>query len=451
MKVGDWGALPIFIGLAALALLFGTLDSNFYTERNFVNLLLQMSGYTAIAMGVVFVLLIAEIDLSVAFVSGVGAVVMALMLRPEESNWPWWAAIALALGVTTAIGLLHGLIITKARVPSFVVTLAGLLTWSGVVLILTTEATTSGTIRIQDAVVLGVANDYLPDWAGWALLLAALGAFAVLEAAKVRTRRKRGLSHKPTVIIVAQVLALGVIGALAVSYANQDRGVPVVAVIVGVFLLFWTFIATRTRFGRHVYAVGGNPEAARRAGINVDRVRIAVFMISSFMAGVGGVILASRLRSVDTGTGGGQLLLNAIAAAVIGGTSLFGGHGRVVSALLGGAVIATVANGMDLLNLASGYKFVITGARAPGRRPRRRVREAGARRLRCGLARSESRAGGRRRCPRVTLDGRLALVTGAGSGIGSAVTRRFVETGARVVAVDVPAVGRPSTRTAASP
>jgi len=361
LKGGDWGALPIFIGLAALALLFGSLDNNFYTERNFVNLLLQMSGYTAIAMGVVFVLLIAEIDLSVAFVSGVGAVVMALMLRPEETHWPWWAAIALALGATTAIGLLHGLIITKARVPSFVVTLAGLLTWSGVVLILTTEATSSGTIRIQDEVVLGVANDYLPVWAGWTLLLAALGAFAALEAAKVRTRRKRGLSYKPAVIIVAQILALGVVGALAVSYANQDRGVPVVAVIVAVFLVFWTFVATRTRFGRHVYAVGGNPEAARRAGINVDRVRIAVFMISGFMAGVGGIILASRLRSVDTGTGGGQLLLNAIAAAVIGGTSLFGGHGRVASALLGGAVIATVANGMDLLNLASGYKFVITG------------------------------------------------------------------------------------------
>ncbi len=361
LKTGDWGALPIFIGLAALALLFGSLDSNFYTERNFVNLLLQMSGYTAIAMGVVFVLLIAEIDLSVAFVSGVGAVVMALMLRPEESDWPWWAAIALALGATTAIGLLHGLIITKARVPSFVVTLAGLLTWSGVVLILTTEATTSGTIRIQDEVVLGIANDYLPAWAGWTLLLAALGAYAALAAAKVRTRRKRGLSHTPTVIIVAQILGLAVVGSLAVSYANQDRGVPVVAVIVGVFLLFWTFIATRTRFGRHVYAVGGNPEAARRAGINVDRVRIVVFMISGFMAGVGGVILASRLRSVDTGTGGGQLLLNSIAAAVIGGASLFGGHGRVVSALLGGAVIATVANGMDLLNLASGYKFVITG------------------------------------------------------------------------------------------
>jgi len=151
------------------------------------------------------------------------------------------------------------------------------------------------------------------------------------------------------------------IGALAVWYANKDRGVPVVAVIVGSLYVFWTFIANRTRFGRHVYAVGGSAEAARRAGINVDRVRIAVFMIAGFMAGVGGIILASRLRSVDPGTGGGPLLLNAIAAAVIGGTSLFGGHGRVLSALLGAAVIGTVANGMDLLNLASGYKLVITG------------------------------------------------------------------------------------------
>jgi D-xylose transport system permease protein len=361
LRMGEWGALPIFVGLAALALLFGSLDENFYTERNFVNVLLQMAGYTAIAIGVVFVLLIAEIDLSVAFVSGVGAVVMSLMLRPEATNWPWWASIALALGTTTAIGLLHGLIITKARVPSFVVTLAGLLTWSGVVLILTTEATTSGTIRIQDDVVLGIANDYLPNWLGWTLLATVLAAYAALELTKVRTRRGRGLAHKPIVIIALQIVAMGVVGALAVGYANEDRGIPVVAVIVGLFLVFWTFIANRTRFGRHVYAVGGNAEAARRAGINVDRIRIVVFMIAGFMAGVGGIILASRLRSVDTGTGGGQLLLNAIAAAVIGGTSLFGGHGRVVSALLGGAVIATVANGMDLLNLASGYKFVITG------------------------------------------------------------------------------------------
>ena len=361
LRAGDLGALPIFVGLAALAVLFGALDENFYTERNFVNLLLQTAGIATIAMGVVFVLLIAESDLSVAFVSGVGAVVMTLLLRPEEQDFPWWAAMAAALVVTTGIGLLQGLIITKGRVPSFVVTLAGYLTWSGVILILTTEASSAGTIRIQNEVVLGVANDYLPDVWGWALLVAMLVAYLAIELGKVRARKQRNVSHRPLVLILLQLAAIGLLGALAVWYANKDRGVPVVAVIVGAFLVFWTFIANRTRFGRHVYAVGGNPEAARRAGINVDRIRIAVFMIAGFMAGVGGIILASRLRSVDPGTGGGQLLLNAIAAAVIGGTSLFGGHGRVVSALLGALVIATVANGMDLLNLASGYKFVITG------------------------------------------------------------------------------------------
>ena len=361
LKTGDWGALPIFITLAALALLFWSLEENFATERNFVNLLLQMAGVTAIAMGVVFVLLIAEIDLSVAFVSAVGAVVMCLLLRPEEQNWPWWAAIAAGLAATTAIGLLHGLIITKANVPSFVVTLAGLLAWSGVVLYLTTEASTSGTIRIQNETVLDIANRFLSDGVGWLLLLAVLVGFAALELNKVRNRRARGLSHKPFVFIAVQLAAMGAIGAGAVYYANEDRGVPVVAVVIAALLIFWTFVASRTRFGRHVYAVGGNPEAARRAGINVDRIRIGVFMISGLMAGVGGIILASRLRSVDTGTGGGQLLLLSISAAVIGGTSLFGGHGRVVNALLGAAVIVTVNNGMDLLNLASGIKFIITG------------------------------------------------------------------------------------------
>jgi len=361
LRAGDLGALPIFVGLAALAVLFGSLDSNFYTERNFVNLLLQTAGVATIAMGIVFVLLIAEIDLSVGFVSGVGAVIMTLLLRPEEQDFAWWAAIGVALLVTTAIGLLQGVIITKGRVPSFVVTLAGYLTWSGVVLILTTEASTSGTIRIQDDIALGIANNYLPDMWGWLLLVGVLAAYLALELGKVRARKRRQVSHRPLVLIFIQLAAIGVVGALAVWYANKDRGVPVVAVIVGAFLVFWTFIASRTTFGRHVYAVGGNPEAARRAGIDVDRIRIMVFMISGFMAGVGGIILASRLRSVDPGTGGGQLLLNAIAAAVIGGTSLFGGHGRVASALLGALVIATVANGMDLLNLASGYKFVITG------------------------------------------------------------------------------------------
>ncbi|HEY7706095.1 MAG TPA: hypothetical protein VH968_02860 [Gaiellaceae bacterium] len=361
LRVGDWGALPIFIGLFLLAILFGTLEPNFYTAQNFVNILLQMAGVTSIAIGVVFVLLIAEIDLSVGFVSGVGAVIMTLLLRPDEANWPWWAAIAVALIVCAAIGLLHGVIITKARVPSFVVTLAGYLAWGGVVLILTTSASSSGTIRIQDDIVLKIANGFLADWAGWLFLAVLVGGFVMLELLKARSRRARGLRAKPVAVTFVQAAAMAIVGGLGVYYANTNRGVPIVVVIVASFLIFWTFIASRTRFGRHVYAVGGNPEAARRAGINVDRIRIAVFMIASFMACVGGIILASRLRSVDPGTGGGPLLLNAIAAAVIGGTSLFGGFGRVASAVLGAAVVVMVANGMDLLNLASGWKFVITG------------------------------------------------------------------------------------------
>ena len=361
LRVGDWGALPIFMGLVALALLFGTLEPNFYTAQNFVNLLLQMAGVTSIAIGVVFVLLIGEIDLSVGFVSGVGAVIMTLLLRPDQTAWPWWAAVVTALVICTGIGLLHGLVITKARVPSFVVTLAGYLAWSGVVLILTTSSSSSGTIRIQDDTVLRISNDFLPAWAGWAFLALLIGGYLALELVKVRSRRASGLGHRPIPVTVLQATAMAIVGALGVYYANTNRGVPVVAVIVSVFLIFWTFVASRTQFGRHVYAVGGNAEAARRAGISVDRIRIAVFMISGFMACVGGIILASRLRSVDPGTGGGQLLLNAIAAAVIGGTSLFGGFGRVTSAILGAAVVVMVANGMDLLNLASGWKFVITG------------------------------------------------------------------------------------------
>jgi D-xylose transport system permease protein len=254
-----------------------------------------------------------------------------------------------------------GLIITKARVPSFVVTLAGYLAWGGVVLILTTSASSSGTIRIQDDIVLRISNDFLEPWLGWVFLAVLIGGYVMLELLKVRSRRASGLGYRPIPVTLIQAAAMFVVGALGVYYANTNRGVPVVVVIVSVFLILWTFVASRTRFGRHVYAVGGNPEAARRAGIDVDRVRIAVFMIASFMACVGGIILASRLRSVDPGTGGGQLLLNAIAAAVIGGTSLFGGFGRVASAVLGAAVVVMVANGMDLLNLASGWKFVITG------------------------------------------------------------------------------------------
>ncbi len=361
VKSGDLGVLPIIAGLIVIAAIFGTLSPVFFNSRNFVNLLLQMAGVLTIAIGVVFVLLIAEIDLSVAYVSGVGGVTMALLLRQEASAWPWWAAILAGLLATTLIGLLHGLIITKARVPSFVVTLAGLLAWSGVVLILTTELSTSGAIVIQNDVVLGIANAFLPELWGWVLLAMIVVIFATTKLVGRASLRKQNLPAVPLPIILAQIFGLAAITGFVVYYANTDRGVPVAAVIILVQLVFWSFVANRTKFGRYVYAVGGNPEAARRAGINVDNIRIAVFMISGFMAGMGGIILASRLRSVDTNTGGGNLLLNAIAAAVIGGTSLFGGSGRVVTALYGALIIAAVENGMGLLGLPSGVKFVVNG------------------------------------------------------------------------------------------
>lgn len=361
VRAGDLGSLPIIAGLIAIAIIFGIFEPLFFSSRNFVNLLLQMSGITTIAIGIVFVLLIAEIDLSVGYVGAVGAIVMTLLLRESGPAWPWWLAITAGLLITMAIGIIQGTIITKAGVPSFVVTLAGWLVWSGVVLILTTELSTAGVIVIQDSVILGIANSFLPPLWGWILWIVSMLAFLWLQLNKRRGLQRQNLPSSPLSLIILQFVGLLIVTGFAVWYANRDRGVPVVALITGVFLIFWSFIAARTRFGRYVYAVGGNPEAARRAGINVSRIRTYVFMISSFMAGVGGIILASRLRSVDTNSGGGNLVLNVIAAAVIGGTSLFGGVGRPLSALLGALIIASVENGMGLLGLPSGIKFVVSG------------------------------------------------------------------------------------------
>ncbi len=361
VRGGELGSLPIIIGLIVITIVFGLLNDKFLTERNFTNLLLQMSAVATLAIGIVFVLLLGEIDLSIAYVSAVGGVVMTLLIRPGDPGWPWWLAILAAVAVTTLIGFLQSIVITKAGVPSFVVTLAGNLIWSGVVLILMTRATTTGTIRIAQPTIVGIANDFLPDAAGYLLGLLVVAAFGISQILSARTRLAGGLEAKPMSLIAIQIGALAIVTFAAVYYANLDRGVPMAAVILGVFLVFWSFVASRTRFGRHIYAVGGGAEAARRAGIGVDRIRIYVFMINGFMAGVGGIMLASRLRSVATSSGGGDLLLNVIAAAVIGGTSLFGGVGRVVSALLGALVIAAINSGMNLLGLPQGTRFVITG------------------------------------------------------------------------------------------
>jgi D-xylose transport system permease protein len=265
VKFGELGSLPLIVGLGIIVVTFGLLDDTFLTERNFTNLLLQTAAVATIAIGVVFVLLIGEIDLSVAFVSAVGGVVMTLLLRPDDPGWPWWLAILAALLVTTAIGFVQALVITKAGVPSFVVTLAGLLIWSGVVLILTTQASQVGTIRIQDQTVVRIANDFLSETAGWIVGAVAVLAYALAQLNTARQRRASGLYGKPFSLIVLQVAGLALVTFAAVWYCNQDRGVPYAILILIVFLIFWSFIAARTRFGRHVYAVGGNAEASRRA------------------------------------------------------------------------------------------------------------------------------------------------------------------------------------------
>ncbi|MCC6805672.1 MAG: ABC transporter permease [Anaerolineae bacterium] len=357
---GDLGSLPIIIGLVFIAIIFQSQNSNFLTPRNFVNLILQMAGYAMIAYGVVFVLLLGEIDLSIGYVSAVCGVAIAMLLRDPAAGWSWYTAIPLALLAVAGIGLLQGLIITTFRVPSFIVTLAGLLAWNGVVLRIIGRG---GTVIIQDSVVIGIANSYIPPdtvW-GWVVAGVFVAGYALVQFAQYSNRRRQGLSTRPLAFLAAELIVLILVSVIVVAVVNQDRGLPVVGIILMIGLIVLTFIARSTQFGRYVYAVGGNQEAARRAGINVTRIRVIVFMMSSTLAGLGGIILASRLRSVDTGAGGGNLLLNAIAAAVIGGTSLFGGRGRVSSAVLGALIIASVENGMSLLNLASGDKFVITG------------------------------------------------------------------------------------------
>ena len=366
IKSGDIGSLPIFAGLALIVVIFGILEDQFLTARNFTNLLLQMAPISFLAIGIVFILLIADgeivtIDLSVASVAATGGAVLVLLQRPGDPGWPWWACILAAILLTTVIGFVHSIIITKLGIPSFVMTLAAFLIWSGVLLYLTTELTTAGTIRIQDGTLIDLANNFMPVWLGWSLGVAVLVAYTLFQVVNRRSRQARNLEAKPVPILVAQVVAVSVLTLAAVYVANEDRGVPQVTLTLAIFLVAWTFVASSTPFGRHIYAVGGSPEAARRAGINVDGIRIAVFMINGFMSGVGGIILVSRLRSVATNTGGGNLLLNVIAAAVIGGTSLFGGQGRIVSAFYGALVITAIQNGMDLLGLSSGFKFIITG------------------------------------------------------------------------------------------
>ena len=291
VKGGDLGSLPIIVGLIVICLVFQTQNDRFLTAGNFVNLIVQTAPYAVIAMGVTFALLLGEIDLSIGFVSGVGGVLVALLLTPDGNEMAAGPALFLALLAGAGIGLLHGTIITKLGVPSFVVTLAGLLAWNGVVLLLIGSR---GTVILQNDFVVGLANDFMDPGLAWVLWAVCVALYAGVHLIRIRSRTKAGLANDPFIIEALRIVGLAVILAIVVLVANEARGVPYVGILVGALLIFWTYVLNRTRFGRHVYAVGGNAEAARRAGINVDRVKIACFMIVSFMAVLGGVILASR-------------------------------------------------------------------------------------------------------------------------------------------------------------
>ncbi len=361
LRAGDVGSLPVLLFMVAIVVFFTLKVSVFFTAVNFDNLLPQMAQVTVMAIGVVFVLLIGEIDLSIGYLSGLCSIVLAeLQLPGSGHDYPWWVAILGALAVGAAIGAVQGSFVAFLGVPSFVVTLAGLLAWNGVIIQLLGGAEGAGVITIYDRQINDISNYFFPDWFGWALAGAVTAGYVGIVAGRIVSRRRAGLRVGNPVVLLLPVLVWSSAAWLAVAVANRDRGVPFAGVLMVTLLVFWTYVAQRTTFGRHVYAVGGSAEAARRAGINVAFIRVAVFSISGLMAAVGGIVAASFLQSVDLTAGSGTILLDAIAAAVIGGTSLFGGRGFVKAALLGALITQTIQNGIDLVGYSDAVKDIVT-------------------------------------------------------------------------------------------
>jgi D-xylose transport system permease protein len=365
VKGGETGSLPALLGLVILATIFAVANPIFLKPINFANLLTQTATVTTLAMGLTFVLLLGEIDLSAGVTAGLSAAFLAITMSEYGVAWPIAAVIAISLGML--IGLLIGLLVAKVGIPSFVVTLAAFLAFQGLQLVVVGKG---GLIGIDAPPILAIMNTPMPLIFGWILLGLII---LIYVGTSIYTRVQRaasGQQNKPIGILVFRSIALIVVGAGFVLILNLERGanpavtslrgVPYVVPIVLILLAAGTFVLNRTKFGRHVYAVGGNAEAARRAGIQVSRVRITVFMISSTFAGIAGILMASRQASVDAAAGR-SIVLSAIAAAVVGGVSLFGGKGRLSDAVIGGFVIAVIDNGLGLIGLASGLNLAITG------------------------------------------------------------------------------------------
>ncbi len=353
---GDLAEARVVIALAAIWIIFQVQESRFLTATNLTNLALQITAVGLISVGIVLVLLLGEIDLSVGAVSGLCASIMAVL--NVKHGWSPYTAIAAAIVAGVAIGLLQGFLFTRFDIPSFVVTLAGLLAWQGFQLKVLGE---TGTVNITDSKIIGLTGTFYSDVVGWVIAAVAIGAFVAVNLLTRRQRLKAGLPAPPIASMITRIVVVAVAVIASIAVFNSDRGLPLAVLILVGFVVIFQYITTRTRFGRHIYAVGGNDEAARRAGISVSGIRIVVFALCSAMAAIGGIMAASRLLAVNQSSGGSDLLLLAIAGPVIAGTSLFGGRGTVWSALLGALVIGSISNGMDLLALESSVKYIVTG------------------------------------------------------------------------------------------
>lgn len=366
VKAGDIGALPAILGLIALCAIFGAMSDVFLTPGNFANLLTQAAAVIVIAMGLVFVLLLGEIDLSAGYAAGVSGAVLVILITNHQVAW--YIAFPISIMVGALLGFVLGSLVARIGIPSFVVTLAAFLAFQGLLLLLAGEG---GTIRIEDKTILAVENSNLSPLLSWVFFIVVAVAYVGTGLNRLNTRRRAGLKTelvKLWVIKTSSLLVItgGAVFALTVERSNNPqlvslKGIPYVVPLILFLLAVGTFVLGRTAFGRHIYAVGGNAEAARRAGINVKRVRISAFVICSSLAAVAGMIFASRQNSISPTTGGSSTLLYAVGAAVIGGTSLFGGKGKMRDAILGGLVVAVIDNGMGLLGYAAGIKFIVTG------------------------------------------------------------------------------------------
>jgi D-xylose transport system permease protein len=354
---GDLAELRVVLILGVIWVIFYVQEDRFLSSVNLTNLVLQATAVGLVAVGVTLVLLLGEIDLSVGAVSGLCAAIMAVLI--EQEGWSPYLGIAAAVLAGTAIGLFQGSIFTRFAIPSFVVTLAGLLAWPGFQLEVLGE---TGTVNLTNSKVTGLTSTFYSETVGWIFALLGIGAFAAFNLLGRQRRLRAGLPAPPLGQVVLRIGLVAVAVLVAIWVLNDDRGLPLAVLILLGFVLLFFYITTKTTFGRHIFAVGGNAEAARRAGIKVNRVRVIVFAIAGMMAAIGGIMAASRLLAVNQSSGAGDFLLLAIAAPVIAGTSLFGGRGSVWHALLGALVIQSISNGMDLLGLESSVKFIVTGA-----------------------------------------------------------------------------------------